>query len=96
MDALTENFRRLANIINNEHTFATVTTFPTGSVMLDVRIYDRLFVMVYSSSILKYGVDEYCDSEGFDSEYQFSYTSFNSAKEKLLQLLSEVNSGSSP
>jgi hypothetical protein len=66
-----------------------VSTFPSGSAILDVRWHGRLFVMAHSPAG-EFGVDEVGEGEGFDTGYRFISNRFNEAAEELYRLLQDV------
>jgi hypothetical protein len=63
-----------------------LSTFPSGSAMLDVWRSGRLFVMEYSPT-RRFGVDEVRDGEGFLIGYRDAYQDFEPAAERLKQLV---------
>lgn len=65
----------------------SVTGFPSGGAMLDVRRDDgRTFVMAYTP-VRGFGVDEIRADEGFVTSYRFTYVDFDPAAERLRQLI---------
>src|SRR5882672_11301872 len=59
-----------------------LTTFPSGSAMLDVRRGGRAFVMAYTPSH-GFGVDELHADDGFVTRYRFVYEKFELAAQQL-------------
>lgn len=67
-----------------------VEAFDGGGIFLDVRLPNRLFVLMYSPTHRMFGVDEITSDAAFDSGYRFGYPDFQSARVKLLELLEEA------
>jgi predicted enzyme related to lactoylglutathione lyase len=63
-----------------------LTTFQTGSAMLDVRRNGQAFVMAYTPTH-GFGVDELHADDGFVTAYRFVFTDFDSAARQLKTLL---------
>ena len=63
-----------------------VMAFPSGSVMLDIRRHARLYVLAYSQN-RGFGVDEVQDDEGFLVGYAFTSEDFETAAERLWELV---------
>jgi lactoylglutathione lyase len=61
---------------------AELTTFPSGSAMLDVRRAGRAFVMAYTPTD-GFGVDELHPDDGLLSGYQFHFHDFEPAAQQL-------------
>ncbi len=59
-----------------------LTTFPSGSAMLDVRRGGRAFVMAYSPNH-GFGVDELHPDDGFGVGYKYTYEQFDRAAQQL-------------
>lgn len=87
MSSVVENIGQLAERLREAATDAVVefTAFPSGSAMLDVRRQGRLFVMAFSPS-QGFGVDEVRDGEGLHNAYQFVFSDFRPAADKLWEL----------
>ena len=64
---------------------AELTTFPSGSAMLDVRRAGRAFVMAYTPTH-GFAVDELQPDDGFLTGYRYCYTEFEPAARKLRAL----------
>lgn len=64
---------------------AQLTSFPTGSAMLDIQRDGRAFVMAYAPSH-GFGVDELDGDEGLTAGYRFTFGDFESAAHKLRSL----------
>lgn len=64
---------------------AELTTFPSGSAMLDVRRAGRAFVMSYTPK-LGFGVDEVHADDGFNTGYHFVFKDFEPAAQQLREL----------
>lgn len=64
---------------------ATLTTFPSGSAMLDMRRNGRAFVMAYTPSF-GFGVDELHPDDGIVNAYPFIFEDFESAARQLRAL----------
>jgi len=73
---------------------AELTTFSSGSAMLDVRRAGRGFVMVYSP-LNGFGVDELHADDGFVSGYRFVSKDFESAARQLRMLAIEEGAAES-
>ena len=66
-----------------------LTRFPSGGAMLDVRRSDgRVFVLSHSPE-QGYGVDEVHRDDGLGTTYQYVYSDFSTAANKLRELVSE-------
>jgi lactoylglutathione lyase len=75
---------------------AELTTFPSGSAMLDVRRAGRAFVMAYTPSD-GFGVDELQPDDGFVTGYRFVFDAFEPAARQLRALaLAEASTGPQP
>jgi lactoylglutathione lyase len=73
-----------------------LTLFPSGGAMLDVHRRDgRTFVLAHSPE-QGYGVDEIRADEGLGATYQYAYSDFSVAADKLRELVSEGNGASEP
>ncbi len=59
-----------------------LTTFPSGSAMLDVRHGGRAFVMAYSPNH-GFGVDELHPDDGFGVGYRYTFERFDTAVQQL-------------
>jgi lactoylglutathione lyase len=68
---------------------AELTTFPSGSAMLDVRRDGRAFVMAYTPEH-GYGVDELHKDDGFTSGYRFVFKDFEAAACQLRTMATSV------
>jgi lactoylglutathione lyase len=64
---------------------AELTTFPSGSAMLDVRRAGRAFVMFYTPAD-GFGVDELHPDDGFVTGYRFHFPDFEAAARQLRAL----------
>src|SRR5580700_4917064 len=73
---------------------AELTTFPSGSAMLDVRRAGRAFVMAYTPGH-GFGVDELHPDDGFVTGYRFVFEDFEPAAGKLRAMI-ELPTDSSP
>jgi len=87
MNSNVESIGDLAERLQAVATDADVqfTAYPSGSAMLDVRRHGRLFVMAFSPN-LGFGVDEVRDGEGLQNTYQFVFSDFQPAANKLWEL----------
>jgi lactoylglutathione lyase len=65
---------------------AHLTTFRSGSAMLDVSRHGRAFVMAYTPRH-GFGVDEIHRDDGFGNSYRFVFEDFGSAAQQLRTLL---------
>ena len=90
--ALAEDMARLADDLRqgSEDIKTEVTTFPSGAVSLRVQLGGRVFDLDYLPSYGMFGVDELEGDMGFDTGYRFGFQDFESARTKLLNLLSEA------
>lgn len=82
---LAEDLKKSSPAIRTE-----IQSLPSGSVLLDVFVNDRFFVLHYIPSYLMYGVDEVKDDDGFGSHYRFGFKDFGSAQSKLRELVIDV------
>ncbi|WP_392531104.1 hypothetical protein [Nostoc sp. C117] len=64
----------------------TLEIFSSCSVMLDIRLHNKLFVMDYSSRN-GFGIDEVGEEDGFDTGYRFNTRDFYVATEELNKLI---------
>jgi catechol 2,3-dioxygenase-like lactoylglutathione lyase family enzyme len=64
---------------------AKLTTFPSGSAMLDVRRANRAFVMAYTPKF-GFGVDELHADDGFSNGYRYVFEHFEPAASQLRAL----------
>ena len=86
---LTEQLQQLAAEIDANHLGAksTLTLFPTGGAMLDVRREDgRVFTMAYAPD-RGFGIDELHADDGFITSYEHHTTEFDFAACKLRELV---------
>jgi lactoylglutathione lyase len=75
---------------------AELTTFPSGSAMLDVRRAGRAFVMAYTPTH-GFGVDEVHAGDGFLTGYRFVFADFEAAARQLRTLaLAEAHAEATP
>jgi lactoylglutathione lyase len=74
---------------------AELTTFPSGSAMLDVRRAGRGFVMAYHPKH-GFGVDELHEDEGFITGYRFLFKEFEPAAQKLRALATDAANPQTP
>ena len=88
--AVPDDVAHFAGELRAAGTATEVTTFPSGAVMLDVRRGDHLYVLAYSPST-GFGVDEVLDGDGIGTSYRFGFPDFESAKAKVLSLLTEAD-----
>jgi len=65
----------------------TDSTFPSGALFLDVRLNQRVWVLMYSPQHDRYGIDELRGDDGFSTGYAHSASSFAEASQILLGLL---------
>ena len=88
-----DEIKSLANNLqaNFPKTIIKLEIFPSGAVMIDIKLCERLFVLDYSPS---YGicVDEVKDDEGFNMGYRFCSQDFDLARKKLYELLYDASS----
>jgi predicted enzyme related to lactoylglutathione lyase len=87
MSAAFTEMRRLREGLEGEASGveAALTTFPSGSAMLDVRRGGRAFVMAYTPRH-GFGVDELHPDEGFVTGYRFVFADFEPAAQQLRAL----------
>ncbi|HEX5102978.1 MAG TPA: VOC family protein [Pirellulaceae bacterium] len=87
MSNIVDHIGQLAERLRTVATDAEVefTSYPSGSAMLDVRRQGRLYVMSFSPQ-QGFGVDEVRDGEGFQNTYQFAFSDFQPAAQKLWEL----------
>ena len=83
-----EQISDLAQKIRLDFSEAIVTLecFSSGAAMLDVQLYDKLFVMAYSPTS-GFGIDEVEEEEGFNIGYRFNTKKFSVAAAELNKLI---------
>jgi lactoylglutathione lyase len=74
---------------------AELTTFPSGSAMLDIRRAGRAFVMAYHPES-GFGVDELHSDDGFTSGYRFLFKDFEPAARQLEALAMDADFSLAP
>jgi hypothetical protein len=87
---ITEQIQQLVSTLpNGDSSIRTeLTTFPSGAVMLDVHARGRLFVLAWSPSWNRFGVDDREDDEvGLDTSFRYGFDDLPAAWAKLLDLL---------
>jgi len=90
---LAEDFARFADKLREGAggLLSEVSFFPSGAVTMRIQFgINRWFDLDYFPSYKAFYVDEYLDDGGFDPGYRFGYQDFESAKEKMLELLEEA------
>lgn len=85
MTELADELKKASPAIRTE-----LQTLPSGSVLLDVFVDHRFFVIHYIPSYLMYGVDEVKDDDGFGSHYRFGFKDLASARAKLRELMIDI------
>lgn len=80
--------QRIASLANGSaHLRTELATFPSGALMVDVFLGDRMFVVSYTPAD-GFGVDEVDPaSDGLGTWWRYSYADLDSAWAKLLDLL---------
>ena len=66
-----------------------VDPFPSGVVWLDVFFLDRIFTLMFDPDNA-FAVDDVTDAIPFDNQFTYYFDDFESAKAKLLELLSDA------
>jgi hypothetical protein len=70
----------------NGDTKTDLVSFDSGAIMLDIFCQSRMFVLAYSPRN-GFGIDEIKDDDGFELGYKFHAENFDTAKEKIKELL---------
>lgn len=76
-------------------TKAELTTFPSGSAMLHVRVGERLYVLSYSPD-RQFEVDEVDDDDAFEITSRFLCAEFEAAAARLRELIAQTNAANPP
>jgi hypothetical protein len=90
---LAEDFARFADKLRegSNGLMSEIRFFPSGAVSMRIQFgMNRFFDLDYLPSQAMFGVDELEGDGGFNTGYRFGFHDFESAKEKMLEMLEEA------
>ncbi|HQU42746.1 MAG TPA: hypothetical protein PK867_08035 [Pirellulales bacterium] len=90
---LAEDFARFADELrkSSHQLFSEISFFPSGALSMRIHSGSRLFDLDFFPAESRFGVDELEADAGFNTGYRFSFSDFEAAKAKMLNLLEGAN-----